>query len=93
MAVGGLVDEVDANALFGSTFLLLGELPQGLAVLVRERVDGSPGLGNEDCKLIGPYDRVAITILAGKIDFDWDMGHSLQHELSYNAGMSAGAAG
>jgi len=37
LAVGGLVDEVDANALFGSTFLLLGELPQGLAVLVRER--------------------------------------------------------
>src|SRR5215510_1822862 len=59
----------------------------------RDRVYGSAGLGNKNGEFIRANDRIAVTILAGKVDFYGQAGHSLQHEFANQARMPAGPTG
>ena len=57
------------------------------------RIDGSSGLRKKNRQLLRRNHRVAITILAGEIDFHIDGRHALEHEFAHHSSVTAGAAG
>ena len=56
-------------------------------------VCGFAGLGDEEADGAGVGDGVAVTVLAGVVDLDWETGEALDHELAGEASVPGGSAG